>query len=165
VFHDQDIDITGQLQRYEQVLKTCQLSDIPFHMTPLMRGYENYRNLDFKTRQVLMSKFLTMAQHLPFSYKTLAYRKSEFTNSENLLLRMKRDFTTMLFDNLEYFQSFEKVKVITMTGSGALPRLSIAASSTCSQKKLTCSKTRGRGIPAFPSCGFCLWHRADGNKV
>lgn len=50
-------------------------------------------------------------QHLPITYQTFFYKRNEFADKEALSNRMRRDITTYLFDNLSFFQSFDKVKI------------------------------------------------------
>lgn len=54
--------------------------------------------------------FLTL-QHLPITYQSFLYRRSELAGTDGLAARMKQDIVNLLFDELEYFQSFDKVKV------------------------------------------------------
>ena len=54
--------------------------------------------------------FLTL-QHLPITYQSFLYRRSELAGADGLAARMKQDIVNLLFDELEYFQSFDKVKV------------------------------------------------------
>lgn len=111
VFHDQSEDISTQLVRYEQALTGADLPDIPLHASPLMNGHGDYERLDLVMRKHLLYAFFIMLQRLPVRYATFLYRKSEFNGIENLAVRMKRDIVNYLFDHLELFQSFDKVKV------------------------------------------------------
>lgn len=52
-----------------------------------------------------------LVRQLPVSYRTLIYRRSEFEDPTALSIRMKRDISTLLFDNFAFFQSFDNVKV------------------------------------------------------
>ena len=55
--------------------------------------------------------FNILAQRLPISYSTFIYRRSEFSDLNKLMLRMKRDVSDLLFDHLDFFQEFDEVKV------------------------------------------------------
>ena len=123
VLHDQADDISTALSKYESVLRQAGLPDIPFHMTPLLRAHDEYGNLGIQTRKRMLSKFSIFAQHLPYSYHTFAYRKSEFPDDEAMFARMRRDLVTFLFDHLEHFQSFDQVKLYYDDGQGALSKV------------------------------------------
>lgn len=48
---------------------------------------------------------------MPIKYHTFAYRKGSFGSDAELVARMRRDVVNLVFDNLEYLQRFDKVKV------------------------------------------------------
>ena len=123
VFHDQTDDISADIQKYERVLAQSGLPDIPFHMTPLLRAHDEYGSLGIQVRKRMLSKFSIFAQHLPYAYRTFAYRKSEFPTDDAMFARMRRDLVTFLFDHLEYFQSFDQVKLYYDDGQDALNRV------------------------------------------
>ena len=87
------------------------MPDIPLHASPLMNGNDEYRGLDIQSRKRLLSSFFTMLQHLPVGYEAFAYRKSECPGGESIAPRLKRDIVNQFFENLGYFQAFDKVKV------------------------------------------------------
>lgn len=111
VFHDQDNDILESVGMYENSLRQSDLPNIPFHSEPLLNGRGAYENLDISARKKILHCFGAMVRHLPISYRTFAYRHSEYENPIALSARMKRDISGLLFDNLEFFQSFDEVKV------------------------------------------------------
>lgn len=59
----------------------------------------------------MLYSFNILAQRLPISYSTFIYRRSEFSDLNKLMLRMKRDVSDLLFDHLDFFQEFDEVKV------------------------------------------------------
>ena len=123
VLHDQAEPLDAFLVPYENDLRNKGLRLLPLHVGPLLNGNDDYRNLDVSTRKSYLNSFRIMAPHLPFSYKTLAYEKSQFADSsEKLLLRMKRDLTAFLFDNLEYLRAFDIVKVYYDNGQAIVTK-------------------------------------------
>ncbi|WP_283171488.1 DUF3800 domain-containing protein [Curtanaerobium respiraculi] len=123
VFHDQSDDISGHLAKYDAVLKQSGIQDVPFHMTPLLRAHNQYKDLDIQTRKRMLSKFSIFAQHLPYEYHTFSYRKSEFATDDEMFARMRRDLVTFLFDHLGYLQSFDQVKLYYDDGQDELNRV------------------------------------------
>lgn len=101
VFHDQSDDLSHTISLYEQSLASQGLPDVPFHFNPLLRANEGYWNLDASQRSKLLMSFSTFAQHSPFSYHVLAYRKGRYESTDALARAMKRDLTEFLFDNLD----------------------------------------------------------------
>ncbi len=81
------------------------------HAGPLMTGHDQYLNMAIEDRKYYLNQFFLLLQHLPVTYKTFLYRRSEIGDKNAFLNRMRRDITMLLFDNLDYFQSFEQIKV------------------------------------------------------
>ena len=112
VFHDQNLDISNVVFLYERDLANRNMADIPMHLGPLMNGKDDYKGLPISDRKRYLSCFRIFADHMPFTYFTLAYEKAHFHDDPaKLLLRMKRDLTEFLFDNFEYLEQYETVKV------------------------------------------------------
>jgi hypothetical protein len=110
VFHDQADDITPNIARHEQALRDAGLPSIPFHMSPLLNGHGDYANWDLTIRKQLLVRFFAFVKLTPIRYKTFVYKKSEVL-PEKLLARMKQDMINYLFQNVEFLQQFDTVKV------------------------------------------------------
>lgn len=111
VFHEQDSGIDRQIDLYESALREKGLPDIPLHTSPLLNGHDAYEGMDIQDRKRLLQAFFTMLQHMSIKYHTFAYRKGDFGGDAELITRMRRDVVNLAFDNLEYLQRFDKVKV------------------------------------------------------
>ena len=111
VFHEQADDIRNSIEPYVQALEMKGLPNIPLHASPLMNGHDAYANLELATRKRLLAAFLTFFRHLPIRYKPFVYKRSEFGGNEELSSRIRRDIVEALFDNLQFFQSFDIVKI------------------------------------------------------
>ena len=111
VFHEQDADISRPISIYENDLRAKGLPNIPLHACPLMNGHDDYEDMDIQVRKRLLQAFFTMLQHLSIKYHTFSYRKDEFPDSAALGARIRRDIVNLIFDNLDYLQRFDKIKV------------------------------------------------------
>ena len=111
VFHDQDRPIDEMVARHRKGLRDRGLEDLPFHAGPILNGHKEYENMDFTTRKSYFMLFFLTLQHLPVAYQTFVYRRSEVGGKDAFVNRMRRDITDLLFERLEYFQSFDKVKL------------------------------------------------------
>lgn len=120
VLHEQSKPIADAVQAYETSLATRGLPDIPFHATPLMRAHDDYESMDVATRKRLLASFGVLVQRLPISYKTLTYSCREFEDAAQLRSLIRRDLTSLLNDNLPFFQRFDKVKVYYDKGQPAV---------------------------------------------
>ena len=111
IFHDQANDISGEMARYEQLLCERGLQNKQFHLVPLTHGNGDFANESIEVRTRYLFGFASFAWHVPFSYKTFVYRKSEFVDRAALEKKMRRDIIDFLFENLERFQGFKTVKI------------------------------------------------------
>lgn len=111
VFHDQTVDVSGDIASYERLLRERGLQNKPFHLVPLTHGNEAFANEDIEARTRYLFSFASFARRIPFRYKTFVYRKSEFADRTALGKKMKRDIIEFLFENLERFQEFDAVKI------------------------------------------------------
>lgn len=120
VMHDQSDSLKSALALYDQSLKSRNLPDIPFHATPLMRGYDQYKNLDMETRKKLFSSFGVLVQRLPIQYKSFAFKSKEFKTADALQVQLRRKMVDFLFDEIGFLQSFDVVKVYYDNGQTAV---------------------------------------------
>lgn len=112
VFHEQSHDLRDALDRYDHLICDKRLSSIPMHLGPLLTGHREYEGLPVGVRKSHLSCFAMFAERVPFRYVTLAYEKRLYAESpDKLLVCIKRDLVTSLFDNLSYLQRFDKVKI------------------------------------------------------
>lgn len=120
VLHDQSDDIFDAIRRYERSLADRGLPNIPFHATPLMRGHDDYAGLELAERKRLLSSFSVLVQNLPIRYRSFIYKSSEFGNPNKLQALIRRDLVSFLVDQLEYFQSYDHVKIYYDSGQPAV---------------------------------------------
>lgn len=111
VLHDQNESIAKDISIYEQSLTAADIPNIPFHSEPLLNGHGMYEGLTLERRKKLLTSFASLVRFLPIKYKTFVYQRSHFDNLEKLATRMKRDISSLFLDDLEFFQSFDHVKL------------------------------------------------------
>ena len=120
VFHEQDAPLSNSVSHYERGLSARGLPDVPFHASPLINGHDGYARMDVDDRARLLAAFRVLFRYLPIRYKTFSYRKREFASAARLSERMRRDVVNFLFDNLDYLQRFDRVKVYCDGGQHAV---------------------------------------------
>ena len=120
VLHDQVEDVAARFAMYEESLAKRGLPNIPFHANPLMRGNEDYAGMSIEGRKYLMVSFGMLVQKLPIRYRSFVYRSREFGTPDKLQSLIRRDLAALLADNLEYFQSFDCVKIYYDRGQPAV---------------------------------------------
>lgn len=111
VLHDQEDDIADNIASYEQSLRTRGLKDMPMHLTPLLHGNGDYRDVDVAERNRQLLSFKVFTDYLPFWYKALIYRKSEYQSRGKLGEKLQRDIKAFLLENIGTFQSHSLIKI------------------------------------------------------
>lgn len=99
------------LERHRTGLKSRGIPDIPFHAGPLLPVHGDYEDMSFSARKLYFQLFFNDVQQTPVTYQTSVYERSQFSDNVALYTRMKRDITDLLFENLDYFQSYDQAKI------------------------------------------------------
>lgn len=111
LMHDQNEPIASNIEHYEGRLQEAGLPNFPFHISPLMNGHDDYEGLSMSSRKQLLAAFEGFVRGVPCTYKSFSYKRSEVSTVDSFITRFKRDLVVFLTDNLDYFQSYDKVKI------------------------------------------------------
>ena len=166
VFHDRSDDIMGEVGKYRRGLATRGLEDIPLHEGPLLTGHDSYEGMDIKDRKGYRTMFFQLLQHLPIRYATFVYRRSELVGDDAFVSRMRRDIVDLVFDNLEYFQAFDEVKVYYDNGQEIVAEaLRGAIEYAISKDSLLYRKTAFHRLHSRASCRYAVHVGIDGRQI
>ena len=122
VFHNQAVDIYENIERYEQSIRNSGLAKSAFHFTPIIRGHDRYSLMEYRTRRKLFTAFAIFTEKIDFKYGTFAYMKREFPTQETLENKIRRDINLAIRNNLEFFQSFDTIKIYYDNGQKIVTR-------------------------------------------
>ncbi len=111
VIHDQSDLLDDDLARYESALSQKGLPDIPFHATPLLNGHGDYEGMGLAERKRLFSTFRVFFRHLPIQYHLIVLKSRKYDSLQTVSGVIRRQIVSFLFDNLGYFQRFDRVKI------------------------------------------------------
>lgn len=137
VIHDQRVLITDEVSAYESSLSAAGLPNIPFHSEPLLNGHKEYQILSLKQRKKLLSLFARLVRFLPIKYKSFVYTHEDFSDTDVLKNKIIRDISGLFCDQLNFFQSFENVKVYYDNGQALVRNaLDTSVSSTLSKQAI-----------------------------
>ena len=76
-----------------------------------MNGRKDYEFLNIEQRKAMLAYFSSFVRRLPISYTTFVYRRSQFEDPARLMERTGRDISSAMVEHLDFFQSFDDVKV------------------------------------------------------
>ena len=111
VFHDQSVDISTSINRYRQSLSDAGLTEHTFHFTPVIRGHEQYAQIDLNVRKCFLMRFQIFVEKTPFRYMVLRYRKREFSSEYALAERIERELISFIKEQAEFFFGYDRIKV------------------------------------------------------
>lgn len=134
VFHDHAEPIGEKVAAYERSLAGTGLPDIPFHSEPLLNGHGLYENINLADRKKMLYAVNMMVQRLPISYRTFAYRRSEYEDPSALSTRMKRDISGLLFNTWGSSSHSTRSRSTMTTAGTSSSRHSTGSSDSCSRR-------------------------------
>ena len=120
VIHDQSDLLDDELVKYGSALSQKGLPDIPFHATPLLNGHGDYEGVELAERKRLLSTFRVFFRHLPIKYHLIVLENRRYDSLQSVSGEMRRQIVSFLFDNLGYFQRFDRVKIYYDNGQQSI---------------------------------------------
>lgn len=124
VFHDQDVDITPNIDMLNSTLLQMGYgNEQAIHTEPLIRREPPYQYFQPNERRAIFSKLFYFALGCDIKYKSFVFRKNEFENKFKLEARIAREISLFIKDNLGFFQSYEKVILYYDNGQHELNRI------------------------------------------
>ena len=111
VLHDQSTPLGPYVSDYESHVVQNGLPDIAFHMKDLLHGHGDYEGIGQSVRKKLLIHFNIFMQKAPVRYRTFVYGSYD-TDAKTLSARMRRDIVNFVYDNLEWFQSFDSADLL-----------------------------------------------------
>ena len=109
VFHNQDEDITEDCKLFENALAKKGFPNHCVHVGPLVRGEEEYRNVDIETRKSILRRMKTFFTHVPVEYKSFYIKKSKDFDEVIAAGLLSKQISTFISNHLEFFIGFDKI--------------------------------------------------------
>jgi hypothetical protein len=124
VFHDQDVDISSQIERLNNTLVESGLpNDIAIHSGPIIRNEDEFRQLTLEDRHRLFDRLLTFARISKVKHKAILIKKREYPSRNDIVGRISRELSLFLNGHLDYFQAFDKINVYYDFGQSEVSRI------------------------------------------
>ena len=123
VFHNQNDDISSDLQFLNK-----RLSDIncvvPFiHTSPLIRQDEPFAHLSGYERKKIFRAFARFVELLPITYTAFQVTKTFYHDNKQIEGAFEHQIKNFIEERLEYFQGFEKIVVYYDCGQSFISRI------------------------------------------
>ena len=123
IFHDQDIDINKDIRILEREMTNIGLYDHCIHTGPVIRKEEDYKNFSIEERRQILRRLMSFVRHIDIRVATAHIDKKHIVDEVEAAAKLSRNLARLIRDNLEYFLSFEIIKIYYDNGQIELNKI------------------------------------------
>lgn len=123
VIHEQDVDISFQINRLNASLDYMNLPNHTIHTEPLIRREDNYKNMPPNERRRIFSLLYQFVLNCDIRYKVFLFQKKNYDSTLKLQGAMAREMDAFFKENLSYFQNFQEIVLYYDNGQHELNAL------------------------------------------
>lgn len=123
VFHNQDNDISSEINFLDTKLLSMNCNVAFIHTTPLIRQDKPFENMLREERKSIFRVFARFAEQLPISYTTFTATKAFYQDGKQLEEAFERQIRNFIEDKLEYFQNFERITIYYDCGQAIISKI------------------------------------------
>ncbi len=120
VFHDQNIDISSDISKFEESLRLLNNSVEYVHTGPIIRREGIFEEFSIDDRRKIIYKMLNFAIKCPARYYTVAIKRKEASDKVQLSGKLGKAINSMLNEHSDYIDSFENIIVYYDNGQREL---------------------------------------------
>lgn len=126
VFHEQNKNIKNNITIFEEQLSNIGFSNHCIHSGPIIRGEEEYRNIDINIRKSLFRKVANFIRNLDVQYKCFYIEKKHIKDDVEAAGKLSKQISTFIKSNLSYFLGFDEIIVYYDNGQTQLNKILIS---------------------------------------
>ena len=123
VFHNQDKDISVEIKKLDDHMEEKKFRKHAIHTAPLIRRERPYENYNYEERKVLFNQLYFFARKCDINYHTFVFEKKNFDSKEKIIARMAQELSFFIRNNIEFFSSFEKIKLYYDNGQNEISNI------------------------------------------
>lgn len=123
VFHDQNHEIDSLVTKLDRELSYLSFRDSCIHTGPLIRNEGYYSYLTLKERRSVFNKLVAFVRQARIQYKCLYIEKKDVDNIIEHSGKLSRVISQFINDNIDYFNSFDVVKIYYDNGQTELTKV------------------------------------------
>lgn len=123
VFHDQEKNIDNALNALNQNLDVFGLKNVAIHTGPILRQEEIYFGVDIETRRKIMRNLITFYRNVDIQYTSIYIEKKHIEDEYEMIAKLSRQLSIFINNHLDYFQSFDLVKIYYDNGQNPVARI------------------------------------------
>jgi len=130
VLHDQNIDISKNINVFDSHLANLQYHHHAIHTGPLIRRESVYCNDLVEERKHLFNALFNFARKLDFNYFYIKIRKSECSDVISMTSKLSKTLANVLRHNERFWTSYDKIIVYYDNGQIELSKILTSVFST-----------------------------------
>lgn len=130
VFHEQQNDISAELESLEAQLSIAGFKRHCIHAGPIIRSEGEYRFLDIKERQKILMKLMVFIRKANLKYSVIFAEKKHIDDTVLLSAELSKKLGAFLRNHLEWFNKFDSIKIYYDNGQTRLTHLIVSCFST-----------------------------------
>lgn len=123
VFHEQTNDLSENLSNLERKLSEIGYENLCVHCGPIIRSEAEFRNETSDTRKKILMRMMSFVRSADIEYDTLCVEKKHIEDDIELVLKLSKQLSAIIKTHLDYFQSFDVIKVYYDNGQAQVRRL------------------------------------------
>lgn len=123
VFHDQDDDLSKEMTYFQEKINKLGFDIKSLHAGPIIRREEDYKNVDRQLRQRIFKSMMSFFRRTPLKCKSIYIEKKHMEDDVEMVGRLSVELKRFIQDNLEYFLSFDVIKIYYDNGQVPIARM------------------------------------------
>lgn len=123
VFHDQSIDISANIENFQNHLKNLGHTTHAVHTAPLIRRESYYEHELRENRIKLFNSLFNCARKMPISYAHVLVHKREWDDPMKLNSRISKELGRVITDHAEFFSQYDLVVIYYDNGQTVLTQI------------------------------------------
>jgi len=120
IFHNQAIDISYEIEKLEESMRTSGFDIEYIHTGPVIRREQVFANYSMEERRKLLYKMLYFYNKCDIYHDTVVVNRREATNKITLSGRLSKEIARMIARHSTYFEHFDKFIVYYDNGQAEL---------------------------------------------
>lgn len=122
VMHDQTVDISEDLDKLEQQMFHIGWPKHCIHAGPVIRSEYEYKDYDLEERQQVLKRLITFIRKIDIRLKSI-YAEKKDKDSVELVGNLSKQLSLVIKDRLEYFLSFDVIKIYYDNGQTEVSKM------------------------------------------
>lgn len=122
VFHNQQVDISEDINALERELSYLGLSNHCVHTGPIIRMEEDYKNMYASDRKRILNKMVAFIKKLDVSYHSFFVEKKHVGDVVEATGKLSKEISSYVRENYQSFLEYDVVKVYYDNGQVELSK-------------------------------------------